>query len=244
MTGSKLTQMKYKNTKIYSELSHNEKHQGSIIDMTGKDGPKQITSLAVKHGEIAPELRHNLSLLLGNIQHRIDETEREISRGGIRIESMSKHLKSLEQSQKVSRNKLLIGEGVKIILDRCLEITKVDALASLSDLILVIVTEHREAYEVFNLEAFLFSIIGKLWKTITARWDPFENPLLELATFKTWSQSWIQVNSGDGGSSRESTPYESLFSSIWLPCVRRALNDQDWRFDLDSHLAISFLEKW
>ena len=226
-----------------------------IIDMTGPVA-RQISSyseirlksdLKKRDGTVAPELRYNLSLIVDNMQSRLSETERIVSSSEAQIKSLDPRLSELGSSIMELDQEIGKCSRLKQTLSNCLSKSQsVSQLSHLSDLFYDLAITNRSEYEHYGLDSFAMGIIAKSWKSIVSGWNPFEQPKLELDTFLAWTSSWIKVEKAEQKAVKErsSSPYENLILSVWVPPVRTALCDEDWRFDLDSHLAIDFLRLW
>ncbi|KAG6821212.1 hypothetical protein H0H93_004033 [Arthromyces matolae] len=247
---------------------------GQIIDATGAV-PREVSSLAeVSLNSWAPsndptripEVRHNIRLIADACKNDLEGLAREA-----RALDQRKRFSTDEDARlrkKVADEAELIDRLQKVQLvandinakSKELSTMYEISLEPFSALFYSLVDQFSHEFERYRLDEIVVAAIAPIVRRMVADWDPLQDPLAFVSTFRTWRRA-LRINTVEKppdsqvevyGSNtthitpspieQTMTPFESLLWNVWLPKVRTSINN-DWLPEIPNP-AVKLYEAW
>ncbi|KAG1876450.1 GC-rich sequence DNA-binding factor-like protein-domain-containing protein [Suillus subalutaceus] len=246
---------------------------GQIIDATGRT-PREVASLAdislsswtpSTDPTRIPEVRHNLRLIVDACKNDLDGLAREAKALEERKRFVAQE--NIRLQKKVTDEAELIArlQQVKLVVDdigaKAKELASVyeATLDDFSPMFSTLLVQYPTEFDRYRLDEIVVAAITPMVRRIVAQWNPLQDPLGLVTTFRTWKQA-LKVNSVDKppdtqidiygahtvatppAIEKPMTPFESLLWNVWLPKVRTCLNNE-WSPE-DPTPAVKLYEAW
>ncbi|KAF9479587.1 TFP11-domain-containing protein [Pholiota conissans] len=246
---------------------------GQIIDATGVV-PREVSSLAdinlnswAPTNDVTriPEVRHNVRLIAEACKSDLDGLAREAkalrerkqfvisedARLRKRVEDEAELIARLQQIQIVANDINTVAKDVASLHEVSLE--------PFSPLFQKLILEYSPEYDKYRLDELVVAAMAPAMRRMTAAWDPLEDPLRFLSTFRSWRRALkindeppppkteidvygTQTTARPDDLQKPMTPFESLLWNVWLPKVRTSINN-NWAPE-DPQPAVRFYEAW
>ncbi|KAI8925459.1 GC-rich sequence DNA-binding factor-like protein-domain-containing protein [Entophlyctis helioformis] len=252
---TKIIDMTGKEARVISSLAQAASAASAIgPDMTGR----------------LPELRHNVRLIAQHAQSDLLALSRRVRVETARKTQQESDARALAAAFNTESTRLQRLRAVQGLVAECRSLTAHHAndFATVApdmagDLVERIFgrifdelqTKYVPEYTAFGLDGLVVAMVLPIFKRMMATWNPLDAPTFGASTLRKW-KALLVVNRSSSGIGNENgdslfgtvdgvgsmTPFEAMVYTLWLPRVRKAINN-DWNVH-DPGPILDLIEAW
>ena len=219
---------------------------GHKHEMPEEELPTTKTGTSAKAFDM-PELLHNLDLLVDMAEDEILQNDRQLKHEEDLVVNLQHEKEKADEICAKEEEQIERLKQILCVVETCQERTKpgVESPMTLEDCaekLKQLQEEFPNEYRLFDLWALSIALVFPLMKREFESWNPLSKPRHGIGIIKNWKSILEDpLNRPYQGGEPHMEPYERLMWEVWMPHIRKAL--QDWSVRTPE-IVIELLEAW